>query len=658
MTSLRLRCAAGAVAILLGALVLALTPGTRAQEVDENYGIGIPEVFLPKYLAFRTRQVASGSPDVMRIKLGYVKGLSRSFVSMVGEAAINLGSGAFTVNLTGLTPLQTYTVWLVNQTDTDPPLDTVTGLVTFVATEATALLNGTLPVNLPVGFTLDRVVVTPGIIWGVEPLAAGLVNVFQKIFFRRLSLLNESTGEVMFEETTKPPALFALVPPVEFEASGGSSGRGVDMDKLISRGARLFFEETFKGNGRTCGSCHPANNNLTIDPDFIATLPPSDPLFVAEFNPALKELERPELMREFGLILENLDGFDDPTNKFVMRGVPHPLGLHVSLTQDPTQQPMPPAEMTGWSGDGAPGTGSLREFAIGAVTQHFTKRLNRVEGTDFRLPRSRELDAMEAFQLSLGRDRDFNLANVEFLDGNVETGKQLFVNGDPRPGQGAGRCAFCHNNAGALLVGGTNGNFNTNVEDRPHPARRPGQDFPKDGGFGRADNGDGTFGNRAFNSAPVVEAADTAPFFHNNVETTLEGVLDFYTGPEFNNPRPISLQFTFNQEQRTQIVQFMRAINTLQNIDVATRELREILANRRDPRREQDTRLQTAFGDTTDGINVLTEGGIFPKAVASLTEARNLISQAQQTGDAGQRRSLVQQAITKLGDARAAVATS
>src|SRR2546421_11239024 len=115
MTSLRLRYASGAVAILLGALVLALTPGTRAQEFDGNYGIGIPEVFLPKYLAFRTGQVASGSSDVMRIKLGYVKGLSRSFISMAGEAAINIGSGAFAVNLTGLTPLQTYTVWLVNQ---------------------------------------------------------------------------------------------------------------------------------------------------------------------------------------------------------------------------------------------------------------------------------------------------------------------------------------------------------------------------------------------------------------------------------------------------------------------------------------------------------------------------------------------------------------
>src|SRR5437879_3335388 len=244
MTPRRFMYAAGAVASLLGALILAVTPGTRAQEVDGNYGIGIPDVFLPKYLAFRTAQLASDSPDVMRVKLGYVKGLSRSFVFMAGEAAINLGSGAFSVKLAGLTPLQTYSVWLVNRTDSVPPLDTAVGLVTFVATQATSLLNGTLPVSLPVGFTIDRVVVTTGSIWGVEPLAAGLVNVSQKIFFRRLSLLNESTGEVMFDETLAPPALFGLVPPLEFEASGGSSGRGVEMDKVISRGAHLFFEET------------------------------------------------------------------------------------------------------------------------------------------------------------------------------------------------------------------------------------------------------------------------------------------------------------------------------------------------------------------------------------------------------------------------------
>src|SRR5262245_13781574 len=52
-------------------------------------------------------------------------------------------------------------------------------------------------------------------------------------------------------------------------------------------GANLFFRAPFGGNGRTCATCHRVNNNLTIDPTFIATLPKTDPLFVAEFDPNL-----------------------------------------------------------------------------------------------------------------------------------------------------------------------------------------------------------------------------------------------------------------------------------------------------------------------------------------------------------------------------------
>jgi hypothetical protein len=645
-------------------LILASAPATRAQEPEGNFGVGIPEVFVPKYLAYRSAQLSSGTPHVLRIKLGYVKGLSRSFTSMVGEAAINLETGATSVNLSGLTPLQTYTVWLVDRTESDLPApDIVAGLFTFLATGPTALLSGLLP-QLPLGFTIDRVVVTPGILFGAEPLGAGTVNVFQRAFFRRVSLVNESSGVVLFNETTTPPPLFALVPALEFETSGGSSraapefgtssgssGRDVKLDKLISRGAELFFEETFRGNGRTCGTCHPASNNFMIDADFIATRPANDPLFVAEFNPALAQLERPQLMRSFGLILENLDGFT-PASRFVMRGVPHTLGLGVSLEPDTTQVPTP-AEMTGWSGDGSPGTGSLREFAIGAVTQHFPRRLNRVDGTDFRLPKERELDAMEAFQLSLGRDRDFDLTRITFKNSAVEHGKLLFLNGTGDPNAG-GTCSFCHANAGALSTNGQNRNFNTNVEDVVHPARSV-QNFPKDGGFGRTNNGDGTFGNRAFNTASVVEAGDTPPFFHNNVVSTLEGVVDFYSGPEFNNPRAAAARFNFNQTQRNRIADFIRAVNTLQNVDVARRELREILANRGDPRREQETRLQTAFEEVQDSIDVLNEGAIYASAVNRLTEARNLIAQAQT--DSGGRRTLIQQAIAKLDQARNIVAT-
>ena len=48
--------------------VFANTPGSQAQEPEGNYGVGIPDVFLPKYLAYRDAQLASGTPDVMRIR--------------------------------------------------------------------------------------------------------------------------------------------------------------------------------------------------------------------------------------------------------------------------------------------------------------------------------------------------------------------------------------------------------------------------------------------------------------------------------------------------------------------------------------------------------------------------------------------------------------
>jgi hypothetical protein len=49
---------------------------------------------------------------------------------------------------------------------------------------------------------------------------------------------------------------------------------------------------------------------------------------------------------------------------------------------------------------------ALRASATGAVIQHFTRPLNRVPDVDFRLPTLDELDALEAFILSLGRQEE------------------------------------------------------------------------------------------------------------------------------------------------------------------------------------------------------------------------------------------------------------
>ncbi|MDH3435343.1 MAG: hypothetical protein OEM60_15875, partial [Gammaproteobacteria bacterium] len=172
---------------------------------------------------------------------------------------------------------------------------------------------------------------------------------------------------------------------------------------LVQTGEQIFFNETFSGNGRTCGTCHRAEDNFALSPAFIATLGPDDALFVSETNPDLaNNFENARLIREFAMILENQDGFDDLANNFNMRGVPHTLALRTSIESAAGPQ-------TGWSGDGSPGDGSLRSFAVGAVIQHFPQTTNRVAGVDFRLPTDAELDALEAFQLSLGRQEELPL---------------------------------------------------------------------------------------------------------------------------------------------------------------------------------------------------------------------------------------------------------
>ena len=116
--------------------------------------------------------------------------------------------------------------------------------------------------------------------------------------------------------------------PAAFAQGADPASRG-----LIERGRQLFMTETFDGNGRTCASCHPPANNFTIDPAFIATLPDDDPLFVAEFNPDLAELEDPET--DAPVRADPRERSTASTGPGVFRGVPHTLGLRVSMRSTP-----------------------------------------------------------------------------------------------------------------------------------------------------------------------------------------------------------------------------------------------------------------------------------------------------------------------------------
>ena len=412
---------------------------------------------------------------------------------------------------------------------------------------------------------------------------------------------------------------------------------------LVARGERIFFEETFDGNGRTCGTCHRAEESFTITPAFIATLPPDDPLFVAEFQPALAEnFEKPELMRKFGLILENLDGFDDLPNRFVMRGVPHVLGLRTSVES-------PSGPRTGWSGDGSPGDRSLRSFAVGAVIQHFTKTLDRVAGVDFRLPTDEELDALEAFQLSLGRQRDLELP-LPLRDASAARGQAIFL--DPT----LGKCALCHENAGANAnFGGLRGNqnFDTGVEDLPdRPPDLVGATVPEDDGLG-------TPGDRTFNTPPLVEAADTGPFFHNNAVRTIEAAVAFYDGDSFNespagrqlaSADPDGKGIEIDGTEIDALAAFLRVINSLENIRASIELLDQAAHKGFFERRKSARLLERAIEETKDARAVLAGAGLHPDAAPGLERARALVQKALRSSFLRAHRA--RQAIRELERAR------
>ena len=402
----------------------------------------------------------------------------------------------------------------------------------------------------------------------------------------------------------------------------------------VCAGADIFFRATFDGNGRTCSTCHRSEDNFTISPEFIAALPDNDALFVAENNTDLSTLERPDILREFAMIVENVDGQDDLDNKFTLRSIQHTLSLATSLNvSDGDGTTTPPLERTGWSGDGAPNDGTLRDFLTGAVTQHFTADLSRTPGTSFTLPNDQELDLALAYQMALGRTNDIDLDELTLADADAQAGIAIF--------QGDGRCNTCHLNAGAnFITDGNNRNFDTGSED----VRLLEVDLaltPSDGGFGQegsdidGDGVDDIFGDGTFNSTPLIEAADTGPFFHTNAFNTLEEVVAFYTTDDFNSSPGGLLgdAVVLTNDEINSVARLLRVLNTAFNIDIALQRLNsavELFDDFNSPEfrgQFNDAQLkavttdlaQYSFFELEDAIQVL-EGA--PDALHSLAQTR------------------------------------
>jgi hypothetical protein len=110
-------------------------------------------------------------------------------------------------------------------------------------------------------------------------------------------------------------------------------------------------------------------------------------------------------------------------------------------------------------------------------------------------------------------------------------------------------------------------------------------------------------GNGLFNTPPLIEAADTPPFFHNNAVATIEEAVDFYTTDMFNNsPAGDGRAFVLNSEVNA-IAALLRALNALENIRSSNAYAEQELERAADS-------IRLSIAETTDAIEVLTNGPV------------------------------------------------
>ena len=620
----------------------------------------------PFYRDWQKKYVAAGGDGNVMITVGWTEGLSTEPSGARGQVDLDLFAGTVRAEVRGLNG-QAADLWLVdNQDGPGRTVQPETGdrmiRIGRLAGNSSAKIAARLGREFFRDFELDLIVVSRA---GSTP-ADNRMLLGTRSYFERLYTTTRLEQERAREFTglgfLSPASLGSMFVPREAEANSGVLIAHGLVSQAVGQGADLFFRGTFGGNRRTCGTCHRAQNNQGLDLDFIQTLFPTDALFVAElpaFLGGVPGLERPQLMRNHALILENADGFTppSPTVRFTMRGVPHSLSMATSIA--PPADGRAPVQRTGWSGDGAPSTGALRFFPVGAVTQHFTKRLNRVAGVDFVLPTDAQLDRMEAFSLASGRLNELNLANVTLTNSGAQAGKLRFVATDAR-------CNGCHSNAGANIATGLNFNFDTGVERAPDPSQAT-EPHPRDGGFGLANrdcdaNGvNDCFGDGTFNTTPLIEAADTEPFFHNNSAATLEDAVAFYTTQAFaQSPAGGGTPVPLSATDITNISKFLRVLNAAFNTALSQKRNSAALAlensTSTDPNKRNTVNMLLSLASTeaVDAIEVLDAQGLHADAIFFLLNGinKNTIVVLDSSLSTSQRKSLIQSALNDFNFAK------
>jgi cytochrome c peroxidase len=380
----------------------------------------------------------------------------------------------------------------------------------------------------------------------------------------------------------------ACSPPPASERSVALTGAGVTdpIGVVQSEGRRLFDDETFGGNGRTCRTCHSAQTG-TLSPDDVQAIyrsHPDNPLFLHDGSDDGNGNGTSRILADATILVNialppGVVPLDDPaaTHVTLRHGIPSTLN---TPALDPVLM---------YDGRGA----NLVSQARGAVADHTQ---HTIEPTDDQLRLISEFEQTETFFSSA--------ALMQFAAGGAppalpqgrtdseKRGRRFFVDGPIDLSDGTGFCALCH--SGPMLDEGNGRNpipvppffvpkgdrFQSILTGELRPNGDPFRAYqsidPVTGAPfvavssdpGRAlQTGDFRgfpFGDIGKFKVPTLwNVKNTAPYFHNGSAKSLEEVLEHYT-LFFQIAVPVAIPgappFFMTAQDRADIIAFLQLL--------------------------------------------------------------------------------------------------
>jgi cytochrome c peroxidase len=380
-------------------------------------------------------------------------------------------------------------------------------------------------------------------------------------------------------------------------------------------GRRIFTEETFGGNGRTCASCHVPTQNLRLTPANVqqrfATLAQTfDPLFIAESTMNLNTLTLNSVTTfPDGAILTGKSSSNatvrakvlarkNDVTYLVYGGISPAFGPGTSVTDGANtagvvqivtgdlDQLESPAKMRGASKSPAfpQGRALILENPDGFDQPAVFRKVPHLQNLGGTSPFgfNNEIGSLEPFTIQAIRQHfPRSMARVEGVDFRLPTEEEqialtAFLRSNTtvsdfdlgsrartaiqRRGERAFLsigCSGCHFDS---LLGSRGEDplpFATGVADQPINGPAPNGDaLPKE----RPVDANGK-SQRPISTAALMNVKHAAPFFHDNSAATLEDAIRFYTTDAFKNSAERQGQgIEATETQITEIAAFLRGL--------------------------------------------------------------------------------------------------